>query len=224
MIAFGLFLLCAVDLGLFWLARRLQVASHDMEKGQVPLGWAVCATSLGFAAHIFGGIIAKSIMPGDDIISVHIMLWSIITGLPAGAVMAMIISDSCSGHFANSLYMSDPVPSILPEMQKARQWVREEKLEEAEALYIRIARANPTDPDPMFGLAMLQRGRESIEEAKTTYRSLLSKFQADDETWSKASLLLADILELNDGDHALAISMRRKVRERSGYTMMPVEE
>lgn len=213
-----------MDLGLFWAARRLQAASRETSKGYFPFRWTLTATIAGFSVHILGGMIAKSIMPDEHLISAQIMIWSIITGAPAGVVVALIVTDSWSGMFANALYMSDPQPSILPELQKARQWVREEKLEEAEALYARIARENPCDPDPMFGLATLQRGRQSFEEAKTTYRTLLVKFQTDDETWSKASLLLADIVETIDGDAEMAMSMRRKVRQRSGYSMVPVEE
>ena len=211
-------------MGLFWIARRLQAMSHESGKGFFPLKWTFSATILGFGFHILGGMIAKSVMPAEHLISAHIMMWSIITGVPAAVVMALVLTESCSGVFSNSLYMSDPLPSILPELQKARRWVREKKLEEAEQLYTRLAQENPSDPDPMFGLAMLQRGRQGFDEAKTTYRTLLSRFQTEDEIWSKASLLLADIVETIDGDHEMAVDMRRKVRERSGYTMAPVNE
>jgi len=53
MIAFGLFILCAVDLGLFWVARRLQVAARELEKGQLHVGWAFFATVAGFG--VFDG-------------------------------------------------------------------------------------------------------------------------------------------------------------------------
>ena len=111
MIVYGLFIMCAVDMGLFWLARRLQVASHETSKGYCPLKWTFTATLVGFAVHIIGGLIAKSIMPDDHMISAHIMMWSVVTGLPAAVVMGVVLVDSCSGMFSNSLYMSSAAPS-----------------------------------------------------------------------------------------------------------------
>ncbi len=213
---FPVFILLVTDISL---AIAGVVLRQNME-GRMPKGISTGFAVVGGAVVIhFLGAIPLAVSLSDSAISLATFLrLNSLLGFVPSIVYARFFLEAVSSGSAEALFGLNTGLKLESDFSKAKALERGGNVEGAIDQYRRYFREDPTSPQALFAIGLLQTKEGQHNDAADTYRQIVGKFREDDDVWARASFLLAELLEMYLHDKAAGQNLLRQILKRAPKT------
>lgn len=211
MMVVGLLLLLLADFALYVVLGLVDKIGHIRRHGHVPMWLALTLSSLTVMVHTFATMrLLGNVTTGEEA-AFAMVAFAVFGFLPVSAAVRMLIQTISNGSVDGLYGWNSPASVAAHDLSKAHQLTLNQDIVGAIREYKRCFEADPSNPDALFGAAMLFEQSNRPNEAVALYRDIICRFPKGSVAWVTAAYQLALVYEVRLDDPVTASGLLREV-------------
>ena len=211
MLVSGLLLLLLTDFVLYGLLRTVDRVEYVRGHGHVPMWLALLLSSITIMVHTAATLrLLGNVTTGEEA-AFAMIAFAAFGFLPISAAVRMMIQTISNGSVDSMYGWNSPASVAAYDLSKAHQLARNQDTVGAIREYKRCFEADPSNPQALFGAALLLEQENRPNDAIALYREVICTFPQGSVAWVTAAYQLAMVYENRMCDPVTAHELLREV-------------